>query len=224
MNSATSSNNKSGSPAGTWLRRALLGLCLAVTLAACTSEPDESSAPDTPTSTTAATVEAQAEASPLDSTIPPTADEVQAALARSARDDVAVELPQPTFSAAAGETISIPASVFGVLGEAGDGVLIRPQINFLAAPGLTPTNLPSECDPLAGGAVECIFDSQEKWFLGGIGDPARTETQTWTVDYTVDGSASGTIELEVVATSTDNPVSNDPDGSNNTGIITVEVG
>ena len=133
-------------------------------------------------------------------------------------DDVAVRLVEvePVDAGGSGRFV---VEVFGVMGRGigGDGFVQRPSLSVQAGMEVTFANVPSSCTSVGGG-LEC--SDEEALFNSGV---VATETDALLLgfEFLVPDGAELPVVFDVTASSFENPVSNDPNPSNN--VLTVEV-
>ena len=151
-----------------------------------------------------------------DSTV--TEEEVIAAELLDLMDDVAVRLVEvePVDAGGSGRFV---VEVFGRIGPdgGGDGFVRRPSLAVQAGPEVTFSSLPSSCTSVAGG-LECIG---ERSLIDTGGSPTETDALPLEFEFSVADGAELPVVFDVTASSFENPVSNDPNPSNNA--LTIEV-
>ena len=147
-----------------------------------------------------------------DSTV--TEEEVDAAELLGQRDDVAVRLVElePVGADGSGRLV---VEVFGVLGVAGDGWVSGPSLSVVSGPEVTFTSVPSACSAVVGG-LDCSDDIP--LVRGGVA--GETDALPLEFEFSVADGAELPVVFDVTASSFENPVSNDPNPSNNT--LTIE--
>ena len=150
-----------------------------------------------------------------DSTV--TEAEVIAAELAGWKDDVAVRLVEvePVDAGGAGRFL---VEVFGRIGPdgGGDGLVGRPSLSVRAGPDVAFTSVPSICTPVDGG-LECVG---EQFLFDTGGSPTETDALPLEFEFSVADGSELPVVFEVTGSSFENPVSNDPNPSNNT--LTIE--
>ena len=150
-----------------------------------------------------------------DSTV--TEAEVIAAELAGWKDDVAVRLVEvePVDAGGAGRFL---VEVFGRIGPdgGGDGLVQRPSLTVQAGTGVTFTSVPSICTSVEGG-LECVG---EQSLIDTVGLTTETDALPLELEFLVADGAELPVVFDVTASSYENPVSNDPNPSNNT--LTIE--
>lgn len=149
-----------------------------------------------------------------DLTIPE--DEIDANEVAGDRDDVAVRLVDAPPLGEDGSSVLV-VEVLGVLGDHGDGLVSGPALDVVAGPGVSFSQIPAECVVTDFG-VAC----DSKGFVSTNASLVETDAMAFEFAYSVSADAALPLVFELTASSTNNPVSNDPDPSNN--IQTIEVG
>ena len=135
-------------------------------------------------------------------------------LSARARNDVLVAVDADTEFPRSGQTATISVDISGVPETSvGSGLLQRPQVLIDFDPTeIEFVDLPEDCSAVSENQILCVVAVLSLGLASGA--PPQTETFDLVYQATPESTGSTTIEFE--ATSQDNPVSNDPDPTNNT--------
>ena len=175
--------------------------------------PTANSAPaPTVTSTDLAVDDPPVETSLQDASL--TDEEIDSVLSARARNDVLVAVDTDTEFPRSGQTATISVDISGVPETSvGSGLLQRPQVLIDFDPTeIEFVDLPEDCSAVSENQILCIVAVLSLGLASGA--PPQTETFDLVYQATPESTGSTTIEFE--ATSQDNPLSNDPDPTNNT--------
>ena len=135
-------------------------------------------------------------------------------LSARARNDVLVAVDADTEFPRSGQTATISVDISGVPETSvGSGLLQRPQVLIDFDPTeIEFVDLPEDCSAVSENQILCIV---AVLFLG-LASGTATETETFDLVYQATPESTGSTTIEFEATSQDNPLSNDPDPTNNT--------
>ena len=175
--------------------------------------PTANSAPaPTVTSTDLAVDDPPVETSLQDASL--TDEEIDSVLSARARNDVLVAVDADTEFPRSGQTATISVDISGVPETSvGSGLLQRPQVLIDFDPTeIEFVDLPEDCSAVSENQILCVVAVLSLGLASGA--PPQTETFDLVYQATPESTGSTTIEFE--ATSQDNPLSNDPDPTNNT--------
>ena len=175
--------------------------------------PTANSAPaPTVTSTDLAVDDPPVETSLQDASL--TDEDIDSVLSARARNDVLVAVDADTEFPRSGQTATISVDISGVPETSlGSGLLQGPRVLIDFDPTeIEFVDLPEDCSAVSENQILCIVAVLSL----GLASGTATETETFDLVYqaTPESTSSTTIEFE--ATSQDNPLSNDPDPTNNT--------
>ena len=146
-----------------------------------------------------------------------TDEDIDSVRSARARSDVLVAVDADTEFPRSGQTATISVDISGVPETSlGSGLLQGPRVRIDFDPTeIEFVDLPEDCSAVSENQILCIVAVLSLGLTSGT----ATETETFDLVYQATPESTGSTTIEFEATSQDNPVSNDPDPTNNTTTI-----